>query len=102
MNVRLEPMRMSDKMTVTRIVHTIARTGTKLVSETVAKDREKGTPESRAKEKSWRLLVVTTFVAQKSSARVIYATRTAVPGTLWVALSKMAIYGWPVGEAMAS
>jgi hypothetical protein len=27
---------------------------------------------------------------------------TAVPAVFWVALSRMAIYGWPVGDSMAS
>ena len=42
------------------------------------------------------------FVAQKMRAKMMYATITAVPAVLRVALRRMAMYGCPVGDAMAS
>ena len=41
-------------------------------------------------------------MAQKIRARMIYATITAVPATLPVALRIISMYGCPVGELMAA
>ena len=82
LNASGDPAKMAERIRVKHAVQTMALVGILLSGETLDSHAEKGNPLSLANEKSCRLLVVTIFVAQKMSAKIMYATMTAVPAML--------------------
>lgn len=82
MNASGDPAKTAERIRVKHAVQMIALVGILLTGETLASHGEKGNPLSLANAKSCRLLVVTIFVAQKISAKMMYATMTAVPAVL--------------------
>lgn len=71
LNARLEPMRMSDRITVKHSVAHTAFIGMLFLGFTLPKNVENGSPLSRANEKSCRELVVTMLVAQNMRLKMI-------------------------------
>jgi len=82
LNASGDPAKMAERIRVKHAVQRMAFVGILLSGETLASHAEYGSPLSLANEKSCRLLVVTMFVAQKMSAKMMYATMTAVPAVL--------------------
>jgi hypothetical protein len=71
LNASDDPARMAERINVKHAVQMMALVGILLVCETLADHTEQGSPLSLSNEYSCRPLVVTMFVAQNMSARMM-------------------------------